>query len=76
MQTVASVSSTNANGPFALGPEAAIQLSQLLGGLRARKLGAGMVGLVRPIMEVEEVAGHHGFNAVPARIVAFRKDNL
>jgi hypothetical protein len=59
----------DADGPFALRPEIAVQFSQLLphehhsgiaGGLRVRKLRAGFVGLVRPIVEVEEVARHAG----------------
>src|SRR3954454_6252656 len=73
----------DADGPFGVRPETAIQVFQLLahenhgsiaGRLRARKLGAGMVGLVRPVVEVEEVASHGQGNAVRSRIVAEHPD--
>jgi hypothetical protein len=45
----------------------------IAGRLGARKLGAGMVGLVRPV-EVEEVVSHGPGNAVRSRIVAEHPD--
>ena len=57
----------DADGPFGVRPETAVQVFQLLahenhgsiaGRLRARELGPGMVGLVGPVMEVKEEAGH------------------
>ena len=38
--------------------------------LRARKLGAGMVGLIRPVVEIEKIAGHGPGNADRLPIVA------
>ena len=73
----------DADGPFGVRPETAVQVFQPLahenhgsiaGRLRARKLGAGMVGLVRPVVEVEEVASHGPGNAVRSRIVAEHPD--
>ena len=69
----------DADGPFGVRPETAVQVFQLLahenhgsiaGRLRARKLGARMVGLVRPVVEVEEIAGHGPGNADRSPIVA------
>ena len=73
----------DADGPFGVRPETAVQVLQPLahenhgsiaGRLRARKLGAGMVGLVRPVVEVEEAANHVLGNAVRSRIVAEHPD--
>ena len=56
----------NAHRPFRFGPEIAAQFFQLfahehhgsIAGCRGiRKLGAGKVGLVDPVVEVEQVAG-------------------
>src|SRR3954464_9518960 len=82
-QPAAPVSSTTRMDRSGVRPETAIQVFQLLahenhgsiaGRLRARKLGAGMVGLVRPVVEVEEVASHGPGNAVRSRIVAEHPD--
>ena len=71
----------DANGPFGFRPETAVQVFQPLahenhgsiaGRLRARKLGAGMVGPVRPVVEVKKIASHGSGNADAFSIVAQR----
>ena len=66
----------DADGPFGVRPETAVQVFQLLahenhgsiaGRLRARKLGAGMVGLVRPVVEVKKIPIHRPGEAIRAK---------
>src|SRR5215203_6785586 len=72
------------DGPFGVRPETAVQVFQLLahenhgsiaGRLRARKLGAGMVGLVRPIVEVEEVASHPRLTVSGLELLLVRQES-
>ena len=56
---------------FSLSP---MKITAALRAVGRRKLGAGMVGLARPVVEVEEVASHGPGNAVRPRIVAEHPD--